>query len=76
MKKKLPIPLKLIVMDALGAVLLGLEWLKCLPTPIWWPKAWQFEHYALVMIIFGVALMLPIITYILGGRKNNAAREI
>ena len=76
MRKKLPIPLKLIVMDALGAVLLGLGVAEMFAGTNLVPKTWQFEHYALVMIIFGIALMLPIVTYILGGRKNNAAREI
>ena len=76
MSKKLTIPLKLIVMDALGAVLLGLGVAEMFADTNLVPQAWQFEHYALMMIIFGIALMLPIVTYMLSGRKNNAAREI
>lgn len=76
MNKKLTIPLKLIVMDAIGAVLLGLGVAELFANTNLVPTAWRFENYALIMIIFGIALMLPIITYMLSGRKNCGAREI
>ncbi len=76
MKKKLAIPVKLIVMDAFGAVLLGLGVAEMFAGTNLVPQSWQFDHYALMMIIFGIALMLPIVTYMLSGRKNNTAREI
>lgn len=76
MSRKLAIPFKLIVMDALGAVLLGLGVAEMFAGTNLVPKAWQFENYPLMMIIFGIALMLPIVTYMLSGRKNSGVREI
>ena len=74
--KKLSIPIKLIILDAIGAILLGLGVAELFANTDLVPQAWQFENYALVMIIFGIALMLPIVTYMLSGRKNNGPREV
>ena len=75
-KPKPAIPLKLIAMDAAGAVLLGVGVAEMFAGTNLMPPAWQFENYALMLIIFGIALMLPMVTYILSGRKDKGAREI
>ena len=75
MNRKLGIPLKLIVMDAIGAILLGLGVAELFAGTNLVPASWQFENYALLMIILGIALMLPIVTYMLGGRKYRGVQE-
>lgn len=74
--KKLSIPIKLIVLDAVGAVLLGLGVAELFADTNLVPQAWRFENYAMVMVIFGIALMLPIITYMLSGRRKNRPHEV
>lgn len=74
--RKLSIPLRLIIMDAIGAVLLGVGVAELFADTNLIPESWRFENYALVMIILGIALMLPIITYMLSGRKSSGAREV
>ena len=74
--RKLSIPMQLIIMDAIGAVLLGVGVAELFANTNLVPAAWRFENYAIVMIILGIALMLPIITYMLSGRKSSGARQV
>ena len=74
--KKLRIPMRLIVLDAIGAILLGLGIAELFANTNLVPKSLQFENYAMVMIIFGIAMMLPIITYMLGGPNKRGPREV
>lgn len=74
--RKLSIPMRLIIMDAIGAVLLGVGVAELFANTNLVPAAWRFENYAIVMIILGIALMLPIITYMLSGRKSSGTREV
>ena len=74
--RKLSIPMRLIIMDAIGAVLLGVGVAELFANTNLVPAAWRFENYAIVMIILGIALMLPIITYMLSGRKSSGARQV
>lgn len=74
--KKLSVPLRLIIMDAIGAVLLGVGVAELFANTNLVPQSWRFENYAMVMIILGIALMLPIVTYMLSGRKSSGVREV
>ena len=74
--KILGIPVQLIVIDALGALMLGLGVAEMFANTNLVPASWQFENYAMVMIITGIALMLPIVTYMLSGRKRSGTREV
>ena len=68
--------MRLIVLDAIGAILLGLGIAELFANTNLVPKSLQFENYAMVMIIFGIAMMLPIITYMLGGPDKRGPREV
>ena len=68
--------MRLIILDAIGAILLGVGAAELFANTNLVPKSFQFENYAMVMIIFGIAMMLPIITFMLSGLKNASRREI
>ena len=74
--KKLHIPMRLIILDAIGAVLLGLGIAELFANTNLMPEAWQLPNYAVIMIIFGIAMMLPMVTYIFSRGKNDGPREI
>ncbi len=74
--KRLKIPIRLIIMDALGAVLLGVGVAELFADTNLVAASLQFENYAIFMIIFGIAMMLPIVTYMLSGPKKRSVRDI
>lgn len=51
--------------DAVGAILLGLGFAEHFANTNLVPASLQFQYYAFVMMVAGVALMLPFMTYII-----------
>ena len=74
--KALKIPMQLIVLDTIGALLLGLGIAEQFAKTNLVPQPWQISNYAIFMVIFGIAFMLPMVTYILSKTKNTRPREI
>lgn len=73
--KKLKVPVRLIILDGIGAILLGLGIAEQFANTNLIPISWQFTNYAMFMIIFGIAMMLPMVTYILSRTNNSRPRE-
>lgn len=69
----LPYPMSLIVLDMIGAALIGVGLFEWHAGPEFMPLAWRFEHYPIVMIGLGFALMLPLFFYFI--RKIRRQRE-
>jgi len=75
-QKKFKIPFRLIVLDAVGAILLGLGVAELFANTNLVPGFLRVENYALFMIIFGVAMMLPMVTYIMSTPGSRKSRQI
>jgi ABC-type transport system involved in cytochrome bd biosynthesis fused ATPase/permease subunit len=58
------IPAVMLAADAVGALLLGLGIAEHFANTNLVPIALQFQYYAFAMILAGVALMLPMLTFI------------
>ena len=69
-KKASPIPMGLLVADAIGAFLLGISLAKQVAGVDIVPAPLRFENYGVVLIVAGVALMAPMVLHFL-----NRARE-
>ncbi|MCV6605479.1 MAG: hypothetical protein OIF34_09245 [Porticoccaceae bacterium] len=70
---KLSIPGKLLALDLLGVVLIGVGlYLKLTKQPL------QFEQLPLILIVVGAALTLPLIIFIVkqAGKSTKKARGI
>ena len=74
--KTVRIPMRFIILDAIGAVLLGLGVAELFAGTNLVPKPWQFPNYAVFMVIFGIAFMLPMVTYILSRANSAGPRKI
>jgi uncharacterized membrane protein YidH (DUF202 family) len=67
----LKIPLPLLVLDLLGAIVLGLGLAEWFANTNIMPVQFQFENYYIVMVICGGLLMFPLILHIV---KSALAR--
>jgi hypothetical protein len=65
------IPVSLLVMDFIGAILLGLGLAEWFAETGLVPERFQFERYYVAMVICGGLLMLPMMVHIV---KMAAAR--
>lgn len=68
-RKSSTIPINLLVLDGIGAVLVGIGLAKQFANVDVLPAFLRLEGYALGLIIGGVILMLPLIFHILGRAK-------
>lgn len=69
----LKIPLRLLVLDAIGLVLVGVGLADWLAGTQLVPAGLRFEDYEIVMIIIGVALMVPMYRHIIGYVRAGGA---
>lgn len=60
----LKIPVSLLVLDFIGAMLLGLGLAEWFADTGFVPESFQFENYPVVMVICGTLFMLPVILHI------------
>ncbi len=74
--KKLRIPIQLLVLDALGAVLLGIGLAEWVAGTDLVPESLQFDNYYIVMVVCGVLLMLPLIAFVLRTALGRVPRKI
>jgi hypothetical protein len=65
------LPPKLIILDAIGTVLLGLGLAKQLADVDFLPSQYQFEGYSVVLVGVGLAFMLPIIIHLVRRIKKR-----
>ena len=70
------IPLPLMILDGLGALLLGLGLAEWLAGTDLMPQALRFDYYPQVMVIVGALLMLPMILHLLRSATGKGPREI
>lgn len=73
---KLRIPPQLLVLDVLGALLLGLGLAEWFAGTRLVPEALRFENYYIAMVVCGALLMLPLIAFVLRSALGRAPREI
>ena len=73
---KLKIPVQLLVLDALGALLLGLGLAEWFAGTELVPQALRFDNYYIAMVVCGALLMLPLIAFVLRAALGRAPREI
>ena len=59
----LPYPMSLMLLDIIGAGLIGVGLYEWHAGPEFMPMAWRFEHYHFAMIVAGFLLMLPLFLY-------------
>jgi len=69
----LPYPMGVIVLDFIGATLIGVGLFEWHAGAEFVPLAWRFENYHLVMIGAGFLLMLPLFFYFI--RNIRRTRE-
>ena len=69
--KKLPFPIKLLVLDMLGLVLVGLGLAHHFAGLDFLPDGLRFENSGLFMAVAGFALMLPLMLHVLGKALNK-----
>jgi len=62
--KPFSIPVRLIVLDATGVVLLGVGLLKVIANIELLPQGLLFEGYGIAFIVVGVLLMIPLVVYV------------
>ena len=72
----LPIPLHLLVLDVIGALLLGLGLAEWFADTGLVPAALRFEYYPQALVVAGALLMLPLLLHLLQRALGRAAREI
>lgn len=75
-KPTFKMPLALVVLDGLGAALLGLGAAKYFANIDILPVKLQFESYAIVLMFAGGLLMLPMLTYVFGKIRENSERGL
>lgn len=75
-KPPFKIPLILVLLDGLGAVLLGLGAAKYFAGIDMLPAKFHFESDAIVLMFAGGVLMLPMLTYVFGRIRENAERKL
>ena len=65
-------PIGLVVLDAVGAILLGLGLAERFAGTNLIPGSFQFENYDLVMMVVGVFLMVPMLLSVIGHVRERA----
>lgn len=71
--RKPSLPLKLVVLDTLGVALAAVGFAKQFAGIDMIPAGFGFEHDGVVLMVAGVALMLPLVFHIIGAAR--ARRE-
>lgn len=75
-KRKLVMPLKLVLLDVVGTAMVGLGVAKHFANVDLIPAALRFENYGITFVVAGVALMAPLILHLIGAaRQKGHARE-
>ncbi len=74
--KKIKIPINLLVLDFIGAILLGLGLAEWLAETNLVPEALRFDNYYIAMVICGGILMFPASVHILRIASGRGSREI
>lgn len=75
-KTPFKMPLVLVVLDGVGATLLGLGVAKYFANIEILPVNFQFESYAIVLMFVGGLLMLPMLTYVFNKICENSERGL
>ena len=71
-EKKWKPPVGLVLLDAVGAVLLGLGLAERIAGTNLIPESFQFENYDLVMIVVSGFLMVPMLLNLVGHARERA----
>jgi hypothetical protein len=69
------IPLRYLVLDGIGALMLGLGLARQLAGVDVLPLSWRFEGYGLTFIVGGILLMLPMLGHVIGKARAQAERK-
>lgn len=75
-KPPFKITLTLVLLDGLGAVLLGLGAAKYFVGIDMLPAEFHFESDAIVLMFAGGLLMLPMLTYVFGRIRESSERGL
>ncbi len=63
-KNRIRPPLHLLIVNAIGSLLFGLGLAEYIDAIRLVPAAWQFEHFALVMLVVGAVMMAPLTLFL------------
>ncbi|RDH83261.1 MAG: chemotaxis protein [endosymbiont of Escarpia spicata] len=72
-KNRIRPPLHLLIVNAIGSLLFGLGLAEYIDATSLVPAAWQFEHYALVMLSAGALLMVPLTRFLVRAALAHVA---
>jgi hypothetical protein len=72
--KPFSIPVRLIVLDVIGTVLLATGLLKVVAGVDWFPRQLLFEGYGFAFIVGGAMLMVPLIAHIVFQAISRSAQ--
>lgn len=75
-RKKISIPMKLLVLDIIGAILVGLGLAEWFAATNLVPEVLRFERYYIAMVAGGGLLMLPLLFHVLRAASENRQREL
>ncbi len=70
-QSSLKLPIKLLILDGIGSLLIVLGVLALVADVHLLPTAWRVARYDIVLIILGAALMLPMLLWIIEQVKRR-----
>ena len=73
---KFRIPVQDLLLDGIGAILLGIGLAKVFAGADVLPPAWRFENYAMTFVVGGIVMMLPMVFYMIGKAREQQNAEV
>lgn len=73
--KQQKLPVRLAILDAIGAALLGIGLAERFAGTNLVPESFRFENYDIVMIAAGIVLMVPMVLHFLKLARNGAQKR-
>jgi hypothetical protein len=74
-RQKHRLPLRLVALDAIGTVLLGVGLAEWFAGTALVPATLRFDNYPVAMVAAGALLMLPLLTFILRMARERSTRK-
>ena len=69
------VPAHLLILDGMGALLLGLGLAKYIADIDILPEVLRFENYDIAFVLGGIAFMCPAIFHIISNARNRNSRD-
>ncbi|MEN8131604.1 MAG: chemotaxis protein [Pseudomonadota bacterium] len=75
-RRKIDIPIPLLVLDIIGAILVGLGLAEWFAATNLVPEPLRFDGYYIAMVVVGGLLMFPLLFHVLRAASGNRQREL